>query len=406
MKPRMSLRDLGSEALAGLFARPGRAVLTVLGTVLGIAALVGTLGVSKTASNQIVGRFDALAATEVIARPREAALGGAAAARAQGLPWDAGARVARLHGVTAAGTLSEVDVGQALVRAVPVRDTLNVNEFQLPVKAVSPGLFGAVKAKLRTGRVFDEGNSERGDRVVVLGPGAAQRLGVTRVDNQPGIFIGNRLYQVVGILDDVARQAELLESVILPNGTAKAIYRLRAPETVHVDTVIGAAQQVGRQAAIALDPNDPESIEVTTPPEARGTRTAVQNDLDSLFLVLGIISLVIGAIGIANVTLVSVLERTGEIGLRRSLGAARRHIAAQFLGEAAMTGLAGGVIGASIGVLATVGYGYLQGTTPVIDPWAPLMGPGLGIGTGLLAGVYPALKAALQQPVESLRSGT
>ena len=401
-RPRVSWRDLADESIAGLFARPARAVLTVLGTVLGIAALVGTLGISRTQSNQIVGRFDALAATEITAKTRES--GGRAAASV--IPWSAEARVSRLNGVRAAGTISPVDVKGALARTVPVNDPVNVTEFDLPVRAVSPGLFAAVRTRLRTGRVFDPGHSARADRVAVLGPGAADRLGINRITNLPGIYLGNRVFQVIGIVDDVARRAELLDAIIIPEGTARALYRLKGPDRLQVDTAVGAASLVASQIAPVLNPNDPGRLEVSSPPEPKATKAAVTGDLNRLFLVLGAMSLLIGAIGIANVTLVSVLERTGEIGLRRSLGAARRHIAIQFLAEAALTGLAGGILGSTVGTLATVIYGASINTTPVLDARIPLLTPLLGLLTGVLAGLYPAVKAAGKQPVEALRSGT
>src|SRR2546421_7208388 len=121
LRPRFKPRDLVAEALASLTARPGRAVLTALGTVMGVAALVATLGISKTAGNQIVGRFDALAATEVVVEPAGADQPGATSVKAV-LPWDSEARVRRLNGVQSAGTLSSVDLGGDLVRGAPVQD--------------------------------------------------------------------------------------------------------------------------------------------------------------------------------------------------------------------------------------------------------------------------------------------
>jgi putative ABC transport system permease protein len=400
--PRMSPRDLAGEALAGLLARPARVALTVLGTVIGVGALVATLGLSKTAGNQIVGHFDALAATDIVVSP-SARAGGAGAAV---LPWDSEARLLRLNGVAAAGTLSDVDVRGALVRSVPVNDPLAAGAIQLPMKAASPGLFRAVRASLATGRLFDAGHSLRADRVLVLGPNAARRLGIARVDQQPAIFVGDRLYAVIGLLAGVRRQASLLGAAIMPEGTARREFGLRAPAFAQVETRIGAVDLISRQAPVALSPSDPGLLKVAAPPDPRQLRGAVKNDLNALFLLLGGVSLLVGAIGIANVTLVSVLERVGEIGLRRALGAGRRHIAAQFLLESTTMGLAGGVIGASLGTLVIVAVSATKTWTPVLDPWVPLGAPALGALIGLVSGTYPSLRAASLEPVEALRAGT
>lgn len=398
----MRPRDLAGEAIAGLLARPARVALTVLGTVIGVGALVATLGLSKTAANQIVGHFDALAATDIVVSP-SARAGGAGAAV---LPWDAEARLVRLNGVAAAGTLSDVDVRGALARSVPINDPLAAGAIQLPMKAASPGLFRAVRAQLATGRLFDTGHSRRADRVLVLGPNAARRLGIARVDQQPAIFVGDRLYAVIGLLAGVRRQASLLGAAIMPEGTARREFGLRAPAFAQVETRIGAVDLIARQAPLALSPSDPGLLKVAAPPDPRQLRGAVKNDLNALFLLLGGVSLLVGAIGIANVTLVSVLERVGEIGLRRALGAGRRHIAAQFLLESTAMGLAGGLIGASLGTLVIVGVSASKTWTPVLDPWVPLGAPLLGALIGLASGTYPSLRAASLEPVEALRAGT
>ncbi|MGH2721282.1 MAG: ABC transporter permease, partial [Actinomycetota bacterium] len=254
-KPQLSLRDLLDEAMASLFARPGRALLTALGTVIGVAALVATLGLSKTAGNQIVGRFDALAATDVVVTPKAA--GGVRAGPSVHLPWDADQRALRLNGVVSAGNLSDVDLRGATISAVPVNDPMGQTEFQLRVKAASPGVFRAVRATAREGRFFDAGHSARADRVVVLGRNAANRLRVTRMDNQPAIFIGDRLYSVIGILESVRRQPALLNAVLLPEGTARDDFGLVAPGSVQVETRIGAAAKVADELPLALSPSDP-----------------------------------------------------------------------------------------------------------------------------------------------------
>jgi ABC-type antimicrobial peptide transport system permease subunit len=377
-------------------------VLTIVGTVVGLAALVATVGLSSTAGNRIAGRFDELAATEIIVSVRP----GSAVPGARVIPWDAPTRLARLSGVVAAGTVSQVNVGDRLVSASPVSDPQARTDFRLSVYAASPELFDAARAQLRGGRLFDGGHSARADRVVVLGPNAASQLGINSVRGGPAIRIGDDLFTVIGVLDGVARYPQLLGSVIMPEGTAVDRYRLVAPEAVVVETAIGATTVVARQIPRALRPDQTRVLRVAFPPEPTRVRDAVQSDLSVLLLVLGGVSLLVGALGIANVTLVSVMERTGEIGLRRALGASRRHIAAQFLIESATMGLVGGILGASLGTLVVVAVSAHQQWTPVLDLELPLAAPVVGFVTGLLAGAYPSHRAARMEPVDALRSGT
>ena len=365
----ITFRDLLDEALAGMFSRPGRMVLTVLGVVIGLAALVATLGLTRTAGNRIISQFDQLAATELFISARPGQTTGIVDPRA--MPWDAPTRLRRLNGVVAAGIMSDVDVGGALVSSSPVKDPLNQSAFKLAVRAASPELFRAVRAELKTGRLPDAGHSSRADRVAVLGPDAAQRLGINGLEQLPAIYIGDHLYLVIGILRDVARKPELLGSVIIPEGTARRYFGLAGPGTVVVETRIGAAYLIADQARPALRPDDPRVLKVEVPREPRRVRDEVQTDLNVMFLLLGGLSLVVGAIGIANITLVGVMERTAEIGLRRAIGATRGHIAAQFLLESASMGVIGGVIGASLGVLVVVAVSAYQVWTPVLDPAAP-----------------------------------
>jgi ABC-type antimicrobial peptide transport system permease subunit len=203
----------------------------------------------------------------------------------------------------------------------------------------------------------------------------------------------------------VKRQPSLLGSITIPEGTARREFNLTAPGLVQVETKVGAVEVVRSQAPAALDPTDPSQVRVASPPDPKTLKGNVQNDLNALFLLLGGVSLLVGALGIANVTLVSVLERVGEIGLRRALGAARRHIAAQFLIESTVMGLLGGIIGASLGTLVIVAVSASRTWTPVLQPWVPLAAPLIGALIGLLSGTYPSLRAAAMEPVEALRAG-
>ena len=397
----ITVRDLFNEALAGTFARPGRMILTVLGVVIGMSALVATVGLTRTAGNRIISQFDQLAATELFVSARPGATTGIVDPKA--IPWDAPARLRRLNGVVAAGTVSDVDVGNALVSSSPVKDPLNQSAFRLSVRASSPDMFRAVRAIMGTGRLPDAGHSDRADRVAVLGPDAAQRLGIHGVERLPAISIGDQIYLVIGILRDTARRPELLGSVIIPDGTARRYFGLAGPGMAIVETRIGAAYLIAEQARLALRPDDPAALRVQVPQEPKRVRDEVQTDLNVMFLLLGGLSLIVGALGIANITLVGVMERTGEIGLRRAVGATRGHIAAQFLFESASMGLVGGIIGASIGVLIVVGVSAYQVWSPVLDPAVPLLAPVVGGAIGLVSGLYPASRAAHLEPAEAFR---
>jgi putative ABC transport system permease protein len=405
LRRRLTVRDLLDEALAGVAARPARLVLLTLGTVLGIAALVTTVGIGQTAAGQITQRFDESLATRVVVEPQEGRGPDpeSATALAQ-LPWDAPERLTRLAGVVAAGTYARVDTGDAPVTGLPIPDPAGTAVQDVPVAAASPGLFTALGAQLQTGRFYDSGHDERGSQVVLLGRYAAGRLGIERVDSQPAIFIGDRPFTVIGILDTVAARPELLDSAVMPVGAARAIYGLSALDAVEIRTELGAAQLIARQAPVAIDPNNPGTLDVNAPPRPGQLRRDVVGDVNALFLVLGGVALLVGGLGIANVTLLSVLERISEIGLRRAVGATRVHIAGQFLVESAIVGLLGGLVGTAVGVLTTVGVSAFREWTPLLDMRLAIVAPLLGALIGLLAGTYPAWRAAAIEPIAALRA--
>ena len=165
---RLRLVDLVDESILGISARPARLVLTMIGTVVGIAALVATLGLGQTAAGQIAQRFDAVTATRVVltvAQSQSAPDGVAQPA----LPWDAADRVGRLAGVAAAATYSAVDLGERRVSGVDLIDPAGSNLLDIPVVAASQGLLGAEGGAVTDGRFFDAGHDRRGDPVVGAG---------------------------------------------------------------------------------------------------------------------------------------------------------------------------------------------------------------------------------------------
>ncbi|MDT9691464.1 ABC transporter permease [Streptomyces sp. P9(2023)] len=398
--PRFSVRDVLAESTAGMLQRPARSILTSVGTVLGVGTFVAVLGLTATASSQIDERFNALSATEVtiedVAKDQDEFVDLA-------FPADGERQVERLNGVEHAGVYWPVQLKDgSAVRSAPVGVSRGGEDIQ--VIAASSGVLDAAGPSIVQGRTFDLWHDRTRQRVAVVGSGVADQLGISTVETQPAVFIGNEAFTVVGVIGDVERKTDLLLSVVVPRSTAQHIWG--APKDgakMLVSTRLGAATQVAQESPSALDPAHPQYFKAIPPPDPRSLRGEVTGDLDQLFLLLAAICLFIGAVGIANTTLVAVLERTSEIGLRRALGARGRHITTQFLTESAALGALGGLVGTSLGTMTVVGVAIARGWTPVIHSMTVTTAPAIGLATGLLAGLYPAWRASRIAPVEALR---
>jgi len=397
------IQDLIVEAVHSLGSKPSRLVLTSLGTVIGIASLVITIGFAQTAAGQVARQFDAASATHVVV----AANAGTDGRDPTGeLPWDSDDRVAQLAGVVSAGTDSVVLADVGGITALALNDPSKPPRADPALIAASPGLFDAVEARVRTGKVFDGGNESRIDRVAVLGANAASRLGIDRVDNQPSIMIGDHAFAVIGIVDRSDTRPDLLDDVIVPMSVGRRDFGVQAVDEVQIRVTAGTDRSVARQAPIAIMPNAPESVTVLRSESPTDLRNSVEGDLNIVFVLLGALALVVGIFGIATVTQLSVTERIGEIGLRRALGARQRDISGQFIVEAVIVGLLGGLVGAASGIFILVITSIARGWAPVIDPLLTVGAVVAAAVAGLVAGLVPAHRASRVEPARALSGGS
>jgi len=398
---RLRSRDLADEALAGLLQRPGRSVLTMLGTVLGIGGFVAIVGLSHTANGQIGTAFSRLDATEVTVTDSAAA---AAKTPTLDFPANADARAGRIDGVVAAGVWWTVALKHGSVSARPP-GTPSAG-LRLTVTAATPDALAASGAALRSGVLFNWFHQDRAQNVAVVAAPAAAQLGLASLADQPAIFIGGQPFTVVGILSGNQRLPQLNLGVIVPERTALRIWGPPSHgNAAHmiIRTRLGAAPVVASQVPVALRPDDPAALTATTPVSGSSLQRTVTSSLNTLLLALAGIALIVGMIGIANTTLVAVLELKSEIGLRRALGARPVHISAQFLAESTALGLFGGLTGASLGVVTVLVVTVLHHWTAVLAPGLVLAAPAAGAVIGLLAGLYPGLRASAVEPAEALR---
>jgi putative ABC transport system permease protein len=393
-RSRLLPADLLRVGSVGLRTRRLRAALSAVGIAIGIASMVAVLGISESSKADLLAQLDRLGTNLLTVTPGESFFGEAAT-----LPDKAALSTRGLPGVGRATSVS-------VVEGVTVRRSALVPEAEtngITVLAADPGLLETLGGSLASGREIDAGTGAL--PAVVLGAVTAQRLGIDRTDGAVQVAVGGLSLTVVGVLDTMPLAPDLDRAAFV--GRPFAQERLGAsasPTSVYVRADDSRVTEVRDLLGAQVNPQAPEEVGVSRPSDALEAKVAAQGAFTALFLGLGAVALLVGGVGIANVMVISVLERRSEIGLRRALGATRRHVTVQFLTESLLLAVIGGVVGALLGALVTAGYAISQGWEVVVPAVALGGGVTAALAIGAIAGLYPARRAARLSPTEALRT--
>lgn len=394
---RLAGADVLRVASVGLRTRRLRAALSALGVAIGIAAMVAVLGISDSSKAGLVAELDELGTNLLTVTPGQTFEGETAA-----LPESAVRAVRHLQSVRLAAATSAVSTATA--RRSPYVEAAETSG--LTVQASEPQLLATLGGRMLKGRFLDSANERY--PLVVLGTVAAQRLGVQRltVDGRPvQVYIGDAWFTVAGVMGPLPLAPEIERAALIGYPVAYRLFgTTRHASTLYVRADPERVRQADAVLGATSDPQNPEQTQVSRPSDALQARADAQSTLTAVFLALGAVALLVGGVGIANVMVISVLERRPEIGLRRALGARAVHIGVQFLGESVLLSALGGAAGIGLGALATAIYASTQGWMVVVPLVSVGGGVAIALALGALAGLYPAVRAARLAPAAALRS--
>jgi putative ABC transport system permease protein len=391
--PRLQPADIARVASVGLRTRRLRAALSALGIAIGVAAIVAVLGLSSSSQAGLLAEIDRLGTNLLTVTNGETFAGETAE-----LPLAAPGMISRIGPVTEVDETGSTD---ASVYRSPLIPSINTNG--LSVQAASLGLPKTVGTAIAQGRYLNRATA--GLPVAVLGSAAAQRLGIGHIFPRERIWLGHQWFYIVGILEPATLASDIDSSVLVGFPAAERYLDFDGhPTTIYVRSETSQVEAVQSVLAATANPQAPNEVDVSQPSAALTARAKAQSALNGLFLGLGAVSLLVGAVGVGNIMLIGVLERRSEIGLRRALGATKGQIRTQFLSEAILLSLLGGAAGVSAGALATAVYANTKGWATTIPTLAWAGGLAAAITIGAIAGLLPALRAARLSPTEALRT--
>jgi putative ABC transport system permease protein len=390
---RLRPADLARVASVGLRTRRLRAALSALGIAIGVAAIVAVLGLSSSSQAGLLAEIDRLGTNLLTVTNGQTFFSQTAE-----LPKEAPGMVARIGPVTAA---QYTGATSAKAYRSPLIPSISTNA--LTVEAASLHLPAALGTGLAAGTYLNAATAR--EPVAVLGATAAQRLGIDRVYPGERIWVGGQWFYVAGILQHAALTPEIDTSILVGFPAAETYLGFDGhPSTIYVRARTDQVRAVQSVLAATANPEQPSQVNVSRPSDALVARAQAKSALNTLFLGLGAVSLLVGAVGVANIMIISVLERRSEIGLRRALGATEGHIRVQFLSEAVLLSVIGGVAGVALGVISTVVYASAKGWTISIPTLAWAGGLAAALAIGAIAGLVPALRAARLSPTDALRT--